>query len=169
MVRATGNDHRPGYQWCSVFGPAGLYRQRVQVDIITPEEVKERHPLVETSDVLGGTWIPSDGQGNPADITLALAKGARMGGARLFEDTKVTGIIVENGRAVGVRTEMYKGQQFEVRAEQVISNADLPRTLTELMPQDQQTAVQSWPHAANDMKMAAALFICCLNVKGDML
>ncbi|MBB91508.1 MAG: FAD-dependent oxidoreductase [Magnetovibrio sp.] len=87
----------------------------LQVDIITPEEVRERHPLVETGDVLGGTWIPSDGQGNPADITLALAKGARMGGARLFEDTKVTGIIVENGRAAGVRT-----AAGEVRARWVV-------------------------------------------------
>ncbi|MEQ9360071.1 MAG: FAD-binding oxidoreductase, partial [Rhodospirillales bacterium] len=57
----------------------------------------------------------SDGQGNPADITLALAKGARMGGARLFEDTKVTGIIVENGRAAGVRTET-----GEVRARWIV-------------------------------------------------
>ncbi|MEQ8504872.1 MAG: FAD-dependent oxidoreductase [Rhodospirillales bacterium] len=92
----------------------------LQVDIISPEEVKERHPLVETGDVLGGTWIPSDGQGNPADITLALAKGARMGGARLFEDTKVTGIIVENGRAVGVRTDA-----GEVRARWVVLAAGM--------------------------------------------
>nr|MBV6628851.1 NAD(P)/FAD-dependent oxidoreductase [Oceanococcus sp. HetDA_MAG_MS8] len=112
-----------------------------------------------------GAYYPRGGGQVIAD---KLAQKIEAEGGSVHLRRGIESILVEGGRAVGVRTEMYKGQQFEVRAEQVISNADLPRTLTELMPQDQQTAVQSWPHAANDMKMAAALFICCLNVKGDM-
>ena len=51
-----------------------------------------------TDDLLGALWLPSDGKANPADVTQALAKGARMRGARIFERTKVTGIRVKDGR-----------------------------------------------------------------------
>ena len=51
-------------------------------------------------------WFPNDGQTNPADTTMALAKGARTGGARIVEDCKVTGVIVKNGRACGVKTDL---------------------------------------------------------------
>lgn len=55
----------------------------LQVDVITPQEIKERVPLVDTSDVLGGIHIPSDGYANAVDITQALAKGARNGGVQI--------------------------------------------------------------------------------------
>ena len=57
-----------------------------------------------TDDLLGALWLPSDGKANPADVTQALAKGARMRGAKIFEKTKVTGIRVKDGRATGVET-----------------------------------------------------------------
>jgi glycine cleavage system T protein len=77
----------------------------LQVDVITPEEVKERYPLVNTEDVLGAVHIPSDGKANPVDVTQALAKGARAGGAMIFEETKVLAINHDGERVTGVKTD----------------------------------------------------------------
>ena len=75
------------------------------VHVISIDEVRERYPLITTDDVVGAIRIPSDGQTNPVDVTQALAKGARMGGVQIFEDTKVTAINHERGRITGVSTE----------------------------------------------------------------
>ncbi len=77
----------------------------LQVDVIDRPEVERLYPLINTEDVFGGTWIPSDGQANPIDVTQAFAKGAREGGARIFEDTKVTRILHDTNRVTGVETE----------------------------------------------------------------
>jgi glycine cleavage system aminomethyltransferase T/glycine/D-amino acid oxidase-like deaminating enzyme len=77
----------------------------VDVHLLTPQEAQARHPLIDLKDVVGGIFIPSDGQADPANITQALAKGARMNGVRIFETTKVTGILQEKGRATGVTTD----------------------------------------------------------------
>ena len=61
-------------------------------------------PLMDVSDLIGASWLPTDGQANPSDITLSLAKGARMAGVKIFEDTPVTRVIVEDGRVRGVET-----------------------------------------------------------------
>ncbi|MEM7099749.1 MAG: FAD-dependent oxidoreductase [Pseudomonadota bacterium] len=87
----------------------------LQVDVIDRNEVERRYPLINTEDVLGGIWIESDGQTNPIDVTQALAKGARMGGARIFEDTKVTRILHNGEKVTGVATEM-----GEIQAQQVV-------------------------------------------------
>src|SRR6201999_3127824 len=49
-------------------------------------------------------FLPTDGQANPSDITLSLAKGARQNGARIIEDVAVTDIVLHEGRAAGVVT-----------------------------------------------------------------
>jgi 4-methylaminobutanoate oxidase (formaldehyde-forming) len=85
------------------------------VEAVTPGEIKERWSPISTAGLVGGFWFPHDGQVNPADVTMAYAKGARMGGARILENTAVTQILVEGGRAVGVMTD--KG---EVRARTVV-------------------------------------------------
>ena len=74
------------------------------VEVIGPEEIAALHPQLNCADIVGGVFLPKDGQTNPTDTTMALAKGARMGGAKIFEDTKVTGIATQNGRVVGVDT-----------------------------------------------------------------
>ncbi len=74
------------------------------VDELTPGEIKERWPLLEVGDVVGGIFLPKDGQTNPIDTTLALAKGAKQRGARILENTAVRRILVEQGRAIGVET-----------------------------------------------------------------
>src|SRR3989338_7402666 len=55
-------------------------------------------------DLVGAAYLPTDGQANPSDITQSLAKGARMAGVKIFEDTPVTRVIVEDGRIRGVET-----------------------------------------------------------------
>ena len=55
-------------------------------------------------DLVGAAFLPTDGQANPSDITQSLAKGARMSGVKIFEDTPVTRIIVEDSRIRGVET-----------------------------------------------------------------
>ena len=64
----------------------------VEVHRITPEEVKALYPHLNIEGVVGGVHLPGDGQCDPANITMALAKGARMTGALLFENVKVTAV-----------------------------------------------------------------------------
>jgi 4-methylaminobutanoate oxidase (formaldehyde-forming) len=87
----------------------------LEAHVIPLGEVSERWPGVETADLAGAIWMPKDGQVNPADVTLAMAKGARMGGARILENTRVTRILVERGRAIGVETD-----QGPIRADKVV-------------------------------------------------
>ena len=75
------------------------------VDVITPERIKELYPIANVDDLVGGIHIPSDGYANAVDITMALAKGARMGGAQIFEHTKVTKIRHDGERITGVDTD----------------------------------------------------------------
>lgn len=92
----------------------------LEVQTLSAAEIAERWPGVTTSDVVGGVFLPKDGRTNPIDTTQALAKGAKSRGARIFENTRVDEIIVENGKAVGVRTEA-----GEIRADVVINCAGM--------------------------------------------
>src|SRR5215210_1992250 len=83
---------------------ASATAQGVPCDVISVKAAADRYPIMATDDLLGALWLPSDGKANPADVTQALAKGARMRGAKIFEKTKVTGIRVKDGRATGVET-----------------------------------------------------------------
>jgi 4-methylaminobutanoate oxidase (formaldehyde-forming) len=79
-------------------------RMGVPCFYLTPEELSERWPLLNVSDVLGAQFVPSNGQVNPLDVTNALIKGAKQRGARAFVNTQVDDIIIRNGRVIGVRT-----------------------------------------------------------------
>ncbi|MFZ1815897.1 MAG: FAD-dependent oxidoreductase [Rhizobiaceae bacterium] len=74
----------------------------VDVEEISLDEVKKRYPHLNVSDATGAVWLPLDGQGDPANITLALAKGARQMGAKVVEGIKVTAIHSKDGRVSGV-------------------------------------------------------------------
>ncbi|HJY93725.1 MAG TPA: FAD-dependent oxidoreductase, partial [Streptosporangiaceae bacterium] len=63
----------------------------VEVHEISPGEVAGMFPLARVDDVLAGFYIPADGRVNPVDVTMALAKGARMRGVRIIEGAAVTG------------------------------------------------------------------------------
>ncbi|MEQ9695624.1 FAD-dependent oxidoreductase [Shimia sp. SDUM112013] len=71
---------------------------------ISADEARERWPLMNAEDVLGAVWSPDDGRVSPSDVCAALIKAAKGLGAKLFEDTGVTGILTENGRVRGVET-----------------------------------------------------------------
>ncbi len=77
----------------------------VDVEVLTPAEVAKLHPVTETSDLVGAVFMPKDGQTNPTDTTAALAKGARMGGAKIIERCPARRIETANGRASAVVTD----------------------------------------------------------------
>jgi dimethylglycine dehydrogenase len=85
---ATNRDRMDEYQkYCGTANTIG-----VPFRIITPKEVKELWPLCNVEGIVGALYHPQDGHVAPADVTMALAKGARSGGAEIYRQTKVTGI-----------------------------------------------------------------------------
>ena len=84
---------------------AGMARAfGVEIDEISTAEISNLYPGLNVDDAVGGVHLPKDGQGDPVNITQALAKGARNGGVKIFEGVKVTDIITQNGVAAGVET-----------------------------------------------------------------
>ena len=86
-----------------------IYRQAslarafdIDVQEIGPEEVLKMYPHLNISDVKAAVHLPLDGQCDPANIAMALAKGARQNGARIIEGVKVTSINSANGKVTGV-------------------------------------------------------------------
>ena len=93
----------------------------VEVEEISPKEVKERYEHLKIDDVTAGVWLPLDGQGDPANITLALAKGARNGGAKVIERTKVTGMTKEGRNVTGVNWIDRNGESGHTKADMVVN------------------------------------------------
>lgn len=77
----------------------------LEMHLLTPPEAQKLWPLMSIDDVVGAAFLPTDGQANPSDITQALAKGARMAGVKIFEDTQVLSVDIEKGVIKGLRTE----------------------------------------------------------------
>jgi 4-methylaminobutanoate oxidase (formaldehyde-forming) len=92
----------------------------VEVDIISAEDLVSRWPLLNPEGIVGGAWIPGDGQASPVDTTMALAAVARERGARIFEGVSVERIRTEGGRAIGVETD-----QGPMDAEHVVTAAGM--------------------------------------------
>ena len=76
----------------------------LDMQLLSPQEALDLWPIMDIEDVIGAAFLPTDGQANPSDITLSLAKGARMAGARIFEDTQVLSVSVDKGVIKGVET-----------------------------------------------------------------
>jgi 4-methylaminobutanoate oxidase (formaldehyde-forming) len=76
----------------------------VDVEEISPSEVKRLFPLARVDDIEAGFYVKGDGRVNPVDAAMALAKGASMAGAHVVEGVPATGILQRNGRVAGVRT-----------------------------------------------------------------
>lgn len=76
----------------------------VRARSISGGEAKEIWPLMNAEDVIGAVWSPDDGRVSPSDLCAALTKGARMRGAKIFEDTNVLAILTEGGRIKGLET-----------------------------------------------------------------
>ncbi|RLQ22446.1 FAD-dependent oxidoreductase [Seongchinamella sediminis] len=77
----------------------------VDVHELSAREVQELFPLARVDDVLAGFYVEDDGRVNPVDVTMALARGARMQGATLITGVAVTGINRHRGRVTGVTTD----------------------------------------------------------------
>jgi 4-methylaminobutanoate oxidase (formaldehyde-forming) len=112
MTQDKAEEMRRGLHMATSFG--------VEAYEITPAEVQRHWPLAQVEDLEAAFYFPRDGRINPADVTRALAKGARMGGARILENSPVTGITVAQGRVVGVET-----AAGAVRAEIVVNCAGM--------------------------------------------
>jgi glycine cleavage system aminomethyltransferase T/glycine/D-amino acid oxidase-like deaminating enzyme len=93
--------------WAKTFG--------LPLELISAEQAQAMFPLMSTEGVLGAAWLPTDGYVDPAQLTYALADGARRGGCRVFTETRVTGIEVRDGRVRGVEVERGAGTEAERR------------------------------------------------------
>ncbi|MEM9603098.1 MAG: FAD-dependent oxidoreductase [Pseudomonadota bacterium] len=76
----------------------------VESHLITPSELKDLYPLINTDDVLGAMHLPLDGQVDPSGATNTLVRAARNRGAKIFEGVTVTGVTTAGGRVSGVDT-----------------------------------------------------------------
>jgi sarcosine dehydrogenase len=92
----------------------------MDMHLIPPAEVKKMWPLMDVSDLVGASWLPTDGQASPSDITQSLAKGARLNGAKVIEGVAVTGFEIEDGRITSVET-----NQGNITCEKVVNCAGM--------------------------------------------
>jgi len=92
----------------------------IDVHEISPDEIGELFPLARTDDLLAGFYVKEDGRADPVDVTMALARGARMQGATIVEGVAVTGVLGRRAAVTGVMT-----TQGEVQAEFVVNCAGM--------------------------------------------
>src|SRR5262245_18852187 len=86
----------------------------VNVEEISPAEVKRLFPLARADDILAGFYVKDDGRVNPVDVTMALAKGASLAGARIVEGVPVTALLRQRGRGTGVRSALGDMEEEDV-------------------------------------------------------
>lgn len=105
-----------------------IYRQAamarafgVEVEEISNERVHELYPHLNLEGVKGAVYLPLDGQGDPGNIALALAKGARQRGALVKERVKVTAIAKEGRRVTGVDWTDADGTTGHIETEMVVN------------------------------------------------
>ncbi|TLP67992.1 FAD-dependent oxidoreductase [Parasedimentitalea maritima] len=79
--------------------------QGMDIKILTPEETKERYPFLETHDMAGALYDPHDGDIDPAQLTQALAKGARDMGAKIIRFCPATGVTQHDDGSWTVHTD----------------------------------------------------------------
>jgi 4-methylaminobutanoate oxidase (formaldehyde-forming) len=92
----------------------------VDVHEISAAQVKDLFPLAKTDDILAGFYVKEDGRADPVGVTMALAKGARMQGAKIIENVAVTGFLQKRGVVTGVRT-----AHGDIEAEYVVNCAGM--------------------------------------------
>lgn len=74
----------------------------LEVDLLSPAQIREIAPYLNLDDVLGGTFCPTDGYADPYSVAMGFAKGARRLGAMVHEGTEATGIEVKAGKVTAV-------------------------------------------------------------------
>ncbi|MCG6903098.1 MAG: FAD-dependent oxidoreductase [Rhodobacter sp.] len=105
-----------------------IYRQAsmarafgVPVEEISPAEARTRYPHLNIGDVKGAVYLPTDGQGDPGNIALALAKGARQNGVAVFERTRATAVTRDGRRISSVTWQNEAGEAGEIACEHVVN------------------------------------------------
>ncbi|RMC32878.1 GcvT family protein [Paracoccus alkanivorans] len=101
----------------------------IEHEFLTPAQIKERWPLVRTEDLKGAIFHPTDGYINPADVTQAMAKGARMAGCSIERKIQVNGYQWTGTEWIVTCEKMGEkggnlvptGELFEIRAEHVVT------------------------------------------------
>ena len=110
--------------YSSVAETADVYHE-----FLTPAEIKERWPLIRADDLKGALFHPQDGYINPADVTQAMAKGARMHGAEIVRKLQVQGYRWTGSEWIVTLEKMIEkggnlvpsGEMVEIRAEHVVT------------------------------------------------
>nr|MCS5582269.1 FAD-binding oxidoreductase [Pseudomonadales bacterium] len=87
---------------------------------LSAAEIKDLFPLADVDDIKAGFYAEHDGRINPVDVTMAMAKGARMKGAKLIEKTPIRKVLTTNGAVSGVRTD-----RGDIRCEFVVNCAGM--------------------------------------------
>ena len=75
----------------------------VYVEVLSIDQIKKIYPIINEKNILGGIFMPGDGQADPTGVTNLLAKAAKELGVQIFEKNPVEKIIVKNGRVAGVK------------------------------------------------------------------
>jgi len=75
----------------------------VEVKILNKNQIKNKYPIVNTNDILGGILMPGDGSADPTGVTNMLAKAAKIEGAKIFEKSPVDEILTSKGKISGVK------------------------------------------------------------------
>ena len=82
----------------------------VDIKILDKETIKKNYPMMHTEDLKGGVLMPGDGSADPSGVTHMLAKAARRGGAKIFENSPVEKILTKNRKIHGVKVD---GKEIE--------------------------------------------------------
>jgi 4-methylaminobutanoate oxidase (formaldehyde-forming) len=90
--------------------------QGLEAHDISAAEAGAMWPLMRTEDLVGAVWLPNDAKANPADLTQALARGARQRGVQIFERTRALGFAVARSRVTCVVTD-----RGEIECEYVVN------------------------------------------------
>ena len=97
----------------------------VDVEEISPREIKNRYPHINLERVVGGVFLGKDGQGDPANIALALAKGARQEGAKIYEGVTATKIFKNQNKVTGVEWTNRDGDRGRISCEEIVNCAGM--------------------------------------------
>jgi 4-methylaminobutanoate oxidase (formaldehyde-forming) len=102
FIEAAADDDR-----LEEYRRVAAFNRHLGVDVheISPAEIAELFPPAKVDDLKAGFYVKEDGRVNPVDVTMSLAKGARMQGVQLIEGVAATKVLTKNGRVVGVETE----------------------------------------------------------------
>ncbi len=93
----------------------------VDVEEVSPETAKELCPYLTTEDVVSAVYLPGDGQSDPANIAMALARGAKMKGAQIVEGVKVTSVLDDGAQVTGVNYIAEDGTSGHIKTQHVVN------------------------------------------------